>query len=127
MNESRDLNNSQHNSVYYNQLLRSSEKKRKRTKSKEKDFTSKEVDFSKYLIVPSGHEGLAYTLYFIAIPYIVGITFLFFYVARAAYTNFALLDLSSFMIVWAIGYEITGALILTFIFISFLKHLQNHS
>jgi len=124
MNDDRDLNNYQHNSVYYNQMLRTSERKKRNVRIVEKSFGSKKVDFSKYLIVPSGYEGIVYTLYFLLIPYAVGISFLYFYVAKGAYSNFALLDLSSFLIVWAIGYEITGAIILFFIFISFLKHLQ---
>ena len=127
MSEFRESDNNQHNSIYYNQMLRANEKTRHKKPAKEKNFASKKVDFSKYLIVPSGYEGIVYTLYFILIPYIVGITFLFFYVARAAYANFALLDLSSVLIVWAIGYEITGAIILFFIFISFIKHLKNNS
>ncbi|MDB2562820.1 hypothetical protein N9X61_04375 [Sulfurimonas sp.] len=123
----RELDNKVHNSMYYNQILREAENKKVRKVSKQNDFGSKEVDFSKYLIVPNGYEGIGYTLYFILLPYIVGITFLFFYVARAAYTNFALLDLSSFLIVWAIGYEITGAIILFFIFLAFLKHLKRQA
>lgn len=119
--------NNQQNSVYYNQMLRSNEKTRYKKPTKEKDFASRKVNFSKYLIVPTGYEGIVYTLYFILIPYIAGITFLFFYVAKAAYSNFVLLDLSSVLIVWAIGYEITGAIILFFIFISFIKHLKNNS
>lgn len=127
MSNYREPDNNQHNSIYYNQMLRAAENKRVKKSKEERSFASKNVDFSKYLIIPHGYEGLAYTLYFISIPYIVGITFLFFYVAKGAYSNFALLDLTSFLIVWAIGYEITGAIILFFIFISFLKHLKNSS
>lgn len=126
MSDTRDLNNSQHNHVYYNQILRLNERKRNKKLVKEKSFASKKVDFSKYLVIPNGYEGIAYTLYFILIPYAVGIAFLFFYVARSAYANFTLLDLSSFFIVWAIGYEISASIILFFIFISFIKHLQNN-
>ena len=120
----RDLDNKQYNNLYYNQMLRASEKKKVRSK-KNKDFGSKNVDFTKYLIVPSGYESIAYTFYFLAIPYIVGLVFLYFYVAKGVHENFALLDLTSFLIIWAIGYEMTGATILVFIFISFIKHLKN--
>lgn len=126
MSKIRELNNTKHNSAYYNKMLRAQEKKGgKNSPLKKSSFASKKVDFSQYLVVPSDYEGIAYTVYFILIPYIVGITFLFFYVARAAYTNFSLLDLSSFLIIWFIGYEITAGIILFFIFISFIKHLQN--
>ncbi len=120
------MNDSQYNSAYYNQMLRASEKKGRKN-IQTKDFGSKNVDFSDYLIIPKDYEEIAYVFYFIAIPYIVGIIFLFFYVARAAYTNFSLLDLTSFLIVWAIGYEITGALILIAIFLSYIRYLKNSS
>ncbi len=120
----RDPNNSQYNNVYYNQMLRASEKKRHKH-IREKDFASKDVDLSDYLIIPRGYEGISYTLYFLFIPYIMGLIFLFFYVAKGAYSNFSLLDLTSFLIIWGIGYEVTGALILIAIFFSYLKFLKN--
>ncbi len=120
----RDSNNSQYNSVYYNQMLRASEKKQHKH-IQETDFGSKKVDFSDYLIIMRGYESIFYTFYILAIPYIVGLIFLFFYVAEGAYSNFSLLDLTSFLIIWAIGYEVTGALILCAIFMSYLKFLKN--
>ena len=119
----RTSNNSEYNSVYYNQMLRASEVKN-HVHYPEKDFTSKKIDLSDYLIVIRDYEGLFYTLYFILIPYIVGLIFLFFYVAEGAYSNFNLLDLTSFLIIWGIGYEVTGILILCAIFLSYLKFLK---
>lgn len=122
MNQYKD-DNKQHNSIYYNQMLRATNRETK-VQPKKKDFASTEVDFSKYLIVPSEYKGIAYTLYLLAVPYIVGINFLFFYIAEAVYAKFSLLDLNSFLIVRAIGYEISGAIILIVIFFAFLKHLK---
>ncbi len=113
------------NSSHYNKMLRSAERRKKKVPIKKKDFSSQEVDFSKYLIVPSGYEGIGYTLYILIVPYVVGIVFLFFYVARAAYTSFSLLDLGSFLIIWLIGYEITSAIILVLIFFAYIKYLKN--
>lgn len=126
MSKQDDNNTNQRNSIYYNQLLRAAESKTKKLESDriEKSFASKEVDFSKYLLIPQGYEGIAYCLYFLSIPYFVGITFLFFYIAEGVYNNFSLLDITSFLIIWAIGYEITGAIILLIIFFSFVKHLK---
>lgn len=126
MKEQREKDNAQHNAIYYNQILRSKERNLSRKKSQKKEtFAHKEVDFKKYLIVPEGYEFLVYSFYFICIPYVVGLTFLFFYVAQGAYDNFSLMDLSSFLIIWAIGYEITAAIILVSIFISYIKFLKN--
>ena len=124
MTEYREPDNNQHNSVYYNQMMKASSNKKKPISSQEKEFTSKAVDFKKYLKAPEGFESIFYALYFIVIPYIVGIMFLFLYVAKGAYTNFALLDITSFLIIWAIGYEIMGAFILLLIFFSFLRYLK---
>ena len=123
-NTLRDANNSQYNSMYYNQMLRASEKKQKKT-TEEVDFGSRKIDLNDYLIVMRGYESIFYGIYFICIPYIIGLIFLFFYVAEGAYSNFSLLDLTSFIIIWAIGYEVTGALILCAIFISYIKFLKN--
>ena len=120
----RDLNNAKYNSVYYNQMLRASEKKKGHS-HKDESFGAKKVDFTDYLIVPEGYEGIAYTFYFITIPYVVGLVFLYFYVAKGVHENFALLELTSFLIIWGIGYEITGAIILILVFFSFLKHLKS--
>lgn len=122
----QDNNTNQRNSIYYNQILRASERKNKDRKSNivEKSFASKEIDLSKYLLAPHGYAGIAYCLYFLSIPYLVGLTFLFFYIAEGVYDSFSLLDITSFLIIWAIGYEITGSIILLIIFFSFVKYLK---
>lgn len=120
----QNINDTQHNSSYYNQLLRDAERKRGNKRKEKKDFASQEVDLTRYLLIPKGYEEIAYIFYFITLPYITGLTFLFFYVASGAYTNFVLLDLTSFLIIWMIGYEIMGSIILFFIFLSYLKYLK---
>lgn len=117
----QDNNTNQRNSIYYNQILRASERK---SNIVEKSFASKKIDLSKYLLAPKGYEGIAYCLYFLSIPYLVGLTFLFFYIAEGVYDSFSLLDITSFLIIWAIGYEITGSIILLIIFFSFIKYLK---
>ncbi|MDD2653443.1 MAG: hypothetical protein PHX44_10400 [Sulfurimonas sp.] len=77
---------------------------------------------SDYLLVIKGYEGIFYTFYFVAIPYLMGATFLFFAVAGGKFEHFMLLEFSAFLVVWMIGYEIVAALILIAILISFFKH-----
>jgi len=125
MSKQDDNNTNQRNSIYYNQMLRASERKSKeKSDALEKSFASKEIDFSQYLLAPKGYEGIAYCFYFLSIPYLIGLTFLFFYIAEGVYNHFSLLDLTSFLIIWAIGYEITGSIILLIIFFSFVKYLK---
>ena len=112
----------QHNMSYYNNILRKDKKKKNVHKKKSASFAKKEVDFSDYLYVPEGLEPLVYTIYFVAIPYIVGLAFLFFAIAGSDWQNFKLVEISAFFIVWIIGYEIVASIILVSIFIAFLRY-----
>ena len=107
--------------VYYNQILRA-DKKKNRVKKKPTSFTKQEVNFKDYLYVPEGWETFVYAFYIICIPYIAGAIFLFFTVAGAEFDSFKLLDMSAFLIVWAIGYEIVATLMLITIVVMFLKY-----
>jgi len=112
----------QHNMVYYNQILRADSKKKRVKRKKSKGFAKQEVNFKDYLYVPEDWEFFIYSAYFIVIPYIVGAIFLFFTVAGADLSNFKLLNMTAFLIVWIIGYEIVGTLSLIGIVVMFLKY-----
>lgn len=126
MDEKRDLDNSKNNTMYYNQMLQGNRTRRapplKTTDLNPTTFANKKVDFSDYLLVLEGYEGIFYTLYIILIPYIVGAIFLFFFIAGGKFENFMLLDFNLFLIVWIIGYEVVASLLLIAIVISFFKH-----
>ncbi len=85
-------------------------------------FSSKEIDLSDYFFTIDGYEGFFYTLYFITIPYISGAVFLFLFIAKVDFSNFMLLDINAFFVVWLIGYEVIATFILIAIFISFLRY-----
>lgn len=87
-----------------------------------KSFGSQVVDIKEYLHVPNGYEYIAYTLYFVLIPYIAGSIFLFFAVARSNFNNFKLLNDAAYFIVWLIGYEIVATLMLLYILSLFLRY-----
>ncbi len=114
-----------HNMAYYNQILRADKKKKNVKKKKSASFAKKEVDFSDYLYVPEGLEPVVYTIYFVLIPYIAGLIFLFFAIAGSDWENFKLVEISAFFIVWIIGYEIVATVILLCIFIMFLRYEDN--
>lgn len=124
MDRERDLDNRRNNAMYYNQLLRENQTKSKTQRSSYEttSFAQKKVDFSDYLPVIVGYEGIFYTFYFIAIPYLMGAVFLFFVVAGGKFEHFMLLDFNAFLVVWMIGYEVVAALMLIAILISFFKH-----
>ena len=124
MDELKEKQNEQRNMYYYNQIL-NAERNKKATqsrKTKAKSFASKKVDFKDYIYVPEEWEGVAYTLYILLIPYIVGSIFLFLTIARGDAENYQMLDTSAFPIVWAIGYEIVAIVMLVWITIMFLQY-----
>ena len=82
-----------------------------------KKFTQKEVDLAETpLFFPEGYEKIFLAIYFVSLPYIAGLLFLFFYVAEGQIELFlALNEEQAFMLTWAIGYEIIAGLILLWI------------
>ncbi len=81
---------------------------------KANSFGKQEVDLTETpLFFPQGFEKIFLALYFILLPYIAGLLFLFFYVAGGKVELFlSLNDQSSFILTWAIGYEILATLTL---------------
>jgi hypothetical protein len=94
-----------------------------KSRKKKETFGSQNVDVKDYIVSPEGWEGIMFTFYFLSIPYIAGIIFLFLFIARADMENFLVFDLTAFFVVWAIGYEIVASLILIAIFISYIKYM----
>lgn len=84
---------------------------------KSKSFTQQEVDLSEApLFLPEGFEKIFLIVYFLLLPYIVGLLFLFFYVANGKTEPFLFLsEKSSFILIWAIGYEIIAGLTILYI------------
>ncbi len=129
MNETtEDELNQKRNMLYYNQLImnerraKSMHEKKAKVIKKGASFGAQKVDFKDYLFIPDEWEFVAYTLYFVGIPYIVGALFLFLFVANANWENFQLLNLNAFPIVWLIGYEIVAICLLIWIMILYLTY-----
>ena len=80
-------------------------------------FAQQEVDLTDSpLYIAEGFEKIFLVLYIIALPYITGLLFLFFYVAEGKAELFlSLNEDSSFILTWSIGYEILAALTLLWI------------
>jgi hypothetical protein len=112
------------NMVFYNQIINDQRRKALAQKHKERarSFGSQKVDFKEYLFIPQNWEFLAYIIYVVVIPYLVGLLFLFITIAGASFENFKLLDTSAFLIVWAIGYEIVAIVSLVWIMKLYLQY-----
>lgn len=99
--------------------------KKKRIKES-KSFGEQEVDFSKIFPLPEGFEKLFLTIYFITIPYVAGLLFLFIFVAKGDVENFLSLDIAMFVAVWAIGYEVVASIALIIIFYKMFSFSRAH-
>lgn len=97
----------------------------KSRRKQEDDFFNKSFDYRDYVFSPEGYEGVVLSIYLITLPYLMGLMFLFIFVAEASYEYFLQFDLASFFIIWAIGYEVCAVLILAIIFLAWLKSISN--
>ena len=95
--------------------------KKEKSSVKPKSYGQKEVDLTAIFPVPEGYEKLFLTLYFITIPYVVGLLFLFIFVAKGNVASFIQLDIAMFVAVWGIGYEIVAAIALIVIFYNMFR------
>jgi len=86
-------------------------------KNKSDKFSQQAVDFSQTpLFFPEEYEKLFLGIYFILLPYVAGLTFQFFYIAKGKTELFlSLSEKSSFLLTWTIGYEIIAAFVLLYI------------
>ena len=91
--------------------------KAKLFKNENNTFSQKQIVFEDTpLFFPAGLEKLFLLIYFIILPYLAGIIFLFFYIGEGDFQLFLSLNKnSSFILTWIIGYEILASLILLYI------------
>ncbi len=86
-------------------------------------FMSQDIDIFDYLWAPQGMEKPAITIYIIFMPYIAGLVFMYLFIAHGNIDHFLVLDFTMFFLVWAIGYEFLGSLILGGIIWAFIRYL----
>jgi len=91
--------------------------KQKPLKNDNDNFSQQKVTFDDTpLFFPAGMEKAFLLIYFLTLPYIAGLMFLFFYVGEGKTELFlSINEESSFILTWAIGYEIIAALLLMYI------------
>jgi ABC-type lipoprotein release transport system permease subunit len=118
--------NSNQASLYFNSKedAKSYVEKINKERKNRDSFASQEININDYILSPEGWENIILTLYIMLIPYIVGVLFLFVFIAEVAFDKFLLLDISSIFIIWAIGYEVIAVTLLFLIFSSFVLYLK---
>jgi len=86
----------------------------KKNRENAKRFLQKKVYLSDFINLP---EGLANSIFFglfIAIPYLLGIIFIFIILAKASFHTYETIE-NSFAFSWVIGYEVLASLLLLMI------------
>ena len=91
--------------------------KQKPIRNSNDKFSQQNITFNDTpLFFPAGMEKLFLLIYFVTLPYIAGLMFLFFYVGEGKAELFlSLNEESSFILTWAIGYEIIAGLLILYI------------
>jgi len=83
----------------------------------EKGVKRGEISLQHSSLFPERYEKIFLAIYFISLPYILGLIFFFFYVAEGKLDVFIAVNQDSpFLMVWAIGYEILAIILLFWIF-----------
>ena len=81
------------------------------------NFSEQKVELGQApLFFPPGYEYIFLAIYFLTLPYLVGLLFVFFYIAHANFELFSSInEKSSYLFSWAIGYEVLAAIFFIFI------------
>ncbi|MDA3947188.1 MAG: hypothetical protein PF439_10975 [Helicobacteraceae bacterium] len=99
--------------------------KRNKKRREEVSFGQKEIDIKSFIIAPEGYETFMFIIYFLTIPYLAGLTFLYLFIAQASFTHFLNFKISSYFVIWAIGYEVVAAITLVLIAYAFTKSFKS--
>lgn len=105
----RSLKSTKPSQVTHNDVQEYQEKNKKVRREKEA-FLHREFDYRDYIFAPEGYEGVVLFFYIMVIPYLVSLSFLFLFIAKSSYQLFLEFNLASFLVIWAIGYEICAVL-----------------
>lgn len=99
--------------------------KRKERRQIEEGFFNQTVDYRTFVLSPEGYEAAGLIFYLTTLPYVSGLLFLFLFIAQAQVDLFIEFNLTSFFIIWAIGYEVCAGMALIVIFIAWLKYTND--
>ena len=89
-------------------------------------FSKQKIDMEQApFFFPPGYENIFLAVYFLTLPYLMGILFLFFYIAKANGELFlSIYERSSYLFTWAIGYEVLAAMFFIFIIKLFIDSVK---
>ena len=91
--------------------------KERNSKKKEtqQNFLRKEIHISDYINLSENSINTLLLITFVFLPYTTGIAFIFFVIARASLEVFEGINLTDYLVYWAIGYEILASILILII------------
>jgi len=100
--------------------------KKPATKNAITNFSQRKIELEQApFFFPSGYENIFLSIYFLIVPYLMGLLFLFFYIAKANGELFlSISSKSSYLFTWAIGYEVLAAMFFIFIIKLFMDSIK---
>ena len=96
--------------------VRQEKLRKKEEHRKSKSFLSRNLDISNYINLPEGVQNIIIFSLIIAIPYFLGVMFIFLILAQASFDRYYDLDIHFFPLVWSMGYECLAFILLMLIF-----------
>ena len=99
--------------------------KRNNRRRTEASFAQKEIDVKSFIIAPEGYETFMFFIYFLTIPYLTGLAFLYLFIADGSFSHFLNFKITSYFVIWMIGYEVVAAITLTLIGYAFIKSFKS--
>ncbi len=104
---------------------KSFQKRNNKRRTQQNSFAQKEIDVKAFIIAPEGYETFMFSIYFLTVPYLTGLAFLYFFVAQASFSHFLNFKISSFFVIWMIGYEVVAVIALVLIAYAFAKSFKS--
>lgn len=118
-------NNNEPIRVKTNMSASKSFQKRNNKRRTENSFAKKEIDVKAFIIAPEGYETFMFSIYFLTVPYLSGLAFLYLFVAQGSFDHFLNFKISSFFVIWMIGYEVVAVIALVLIAYAFAKSFKS--
>jgi len=106
---------------YLNTAKRSLEDKKykeryeKKRKNRINKFLTKKVSITDYINLSEGVANTLFLISFLIVPYVVGVSFIFFIIAQANIKAFNKMNINEYSVYWSIGYEVIASILLIFI------------
>ena len=85
----------------------------KRNQESKESYFSKKINLNQILNLPDGLQQIVFFIFFILIPYVVGLLFIL--ITRLDMVSLQSQKISEFLFFWTIGYELLATILIVFL------------